>query len=56
MEKLNHFEQSVLIQWFEQQMSMEQRGKLMRELPVMYNKLCGREIVHVVRVEDGTEV
>jgi len=53
LRKLNGFEKDILLEWFLHFMPMEQRGKLMRELPQTYNKVCGRDIVEVRRVSDG---
>lgn len=35
---------------------MDVRGKLMREVPEAYNAYCGRDVVRVTRVCDGTEI
>lgn len=42
---LNPIEQEFILAWFMYSMPMEQRYKLMQEHPVIYNKLCGCEIM-----------
>jgi NAD/NADP transhydrogenase alpha subunit len=45
-----------LLRFFMYYMPMDQREKLMTELPAAYNAVCEREIVKVVRVSDGKPV
>lgn len=44
---LDGFDQELLLNWFFHHMPMDQRHKLMREHPALYNKACGRTIVRV---------
>lgn len=53
--KLKPYEVQVLIDFFTYTMDQEQRGRLMRELPEIYNKICDKEIVVVGRVSDREE-
>jgi hypothetical protein len=41
MEKLNTGEMELVLRWFEQHMTMEQRHQLMAEMPVFYAKMAG---------------
>lgn len=46
--KLGIHDCEVLVEWFAHYMDQDTRRRLMRELPLQYNKLHGREIVKVV--------
>lgn len=45
--KLSDFEKDQLLDWFFFHLSMEDRRRLMQELPQAYNNAMGREIVKV---------
>jgi hypothetical protein len=47
MHELNPLERKFLLDWFVYVMPQEQRQRLMREHPILYNKLVGGEIMHV---------
>lgn len=55
-ETINDLQKDFLIKWFMYSMSMEERRDLMRQLPEIYNKVIGRDIVHVVTSEDQKAV
>lgn len=54
LDQMTSFEKDLVILFFGQHMSMEQRRRLMAELPVAYNHLCGDKIVQVVSIKDGS--
>jgi hypothetical protein len=56
MHNMTSFESQTLINWFLYQMTMEQREKLMRELPTIYNLAVNAQIVKVVRVSDNQSI
>ena len=51
IDSLNSIEQEFLIRWFLYHMGAEERLQLMHEHPVIYNKLCGTEIMVVKKRE-----
>jgi hypothetical protein len=55
--RLNWFETEALCAWLKHYITMEQRHRLMLDMPLVYNKLVGREVAHVevrdVRLEDN---
>ena len=56
---LNTYETNAALDFFMHHLPMEQRRKLMNEMPVVYNKLTGRRImatVNVAAIEDGDKV
>lgn len=53
MEDLDSLEQELLLRWWKHHMTMDQRHKLMRDMPLMYNKFMGREIMKVVNTREG---
>jgi hypothetical protein len=44
---------NAVLAFFMYHLTPEVRGKLMAQLPAIYNELCGDAIVKVVRVSDG---
>lgn len=46
---LTNYQKDQLLHFFEYNMSMELRQKLMRELPEAYNRLVGMDVVEVVK-------
>lgn len=56
VERLTDHQCNTLIAWFTYYMGMDQRVRLMREMPEIYNKLVGREVVKVVYTEDGNDL
>jgi hypothetical protein len=70
IERLTSFDKDILLAWFLHYLPMGHdrnpdgsarpdetkatRYELMREFPSLYNRLCGREIVRVIRTEDGS--
>lgn len=53
---LRSWEVQALLRWFMHRISQEDRARLMRDLPDVYNRLCGRQIVRVVYADDGSTV
>lgn len=49
---ISSFHRDQLLEWFMYHMTMEQRGKLVTELPAAYNDACGKEVMVVVRKSD----
>lgn len=49
---LRDYEVLTALKFFTYHMGMEQRGQLMQEFPVIYNKLMGGEYVRAVKVAD----
>jgi len=45
VDKLGVFAMEMLVRWFEFNMPMEMRHKLMNELPEYYNQMIGRKVV-----------
>ena len=64
VDRLSDTEKGILLSWFlyympsgmgaEPEPTKATRANIMREYPRIYNKLYGREIVKVVRCEDGS--
>lgn len=54
IDNLTQFEKDTLLNHLLYKMKMDMRGEIMEQYPMIYNKLCGREIVKVVRTEDGS--
>ncbi len=52
-ERLTDMECNMLIAWFTHYGGMDERVRLMRAMPEIYNKLMGREVVKVVYTADG---
>lgn len=50
----HHKDQLLAVLW--NYMGQDLRQRLMLECPVAYNAACGREVVRVVRGDDGTPV
>jgi hypothetical protein len=48
----SQFHKDQLLEWFMYHMSMEQRSKLVAELPAAYNSAVGQEVMVVVRKSD----
>lgn len=46
-------EKELLLEACMHRVTPEQRGFLMREVPMAYNAYCGSQIVRVVRSSDG---
>jgi hypothetical protein len=55
-ERLTDMECNMLIAWFTHHMGMDERVRLMRTMPEIYNKLVGREVVKVVYAEDSNDI
>ena len=53
---LNTIEVNAALDFFTYYMDMRTRGLLMNAHPEIYNKLCGSEVVKVVRTADDTPV
>jgi hypothetical protein len=51
-EKLSQFEMEIVLKFLLYNMSMELRDKFMNMFPTIYNRLYGREVMKVTRVED----
>lgn len=49
MEQLSTFDKEILLRFFEYNMPMETRHKIMKEFPQIYNRWMGREIVSVIK-------
>lgn len=47
VDSLNAWEREALIEWLMNKLEPGNRAELMRDLPVVYNKICGRPIVEV---------
>jgi hypothetical protein len=72
VERLPSFDKDILLAWFLHHLPMGHdrnpdgsaqsdatkatRYELMREFPSLYNRRCGREIVRVIRTENGGPV
>jgi hypothetical protein len=54
--RIDTFHAEQLVAWFAHHMTMEQRHKLMREMPAAYNGMCGYEVVAVVLVAETKAV
>ena len=52
---MDHYSKQLLEACF-YRMSQEARADVMRQVPEAYNAYFGREIVKVVRTEDGSEL
>jgi hypothetical protein len=49
---MKSWEQAALIEWLAYHITQEQRAKMMADLPGVYNRMCGREVVAVSVVKD----
>ena len=49
---LNRYEQTVLLDFMLYRMDSKLRGEMMKAFPVIYNRLCQKEIVRVVKRAD----
>jgi len=47
----SQFHKDQILTWFMYHLPMDQRQRLMRDLPAAYNDICGVEIVRVVMVD-----
>jgi hypothetical protein len=47
IDNLTSFEKDLLLRWFFHKLGLDQRGELMREFPLIYNKAVGREVMVV---------
>lgn len=54
--ELTDHRKDQLLAFFQYTMPMEQRRRLMAEMPQAYNALVGKEIVQVVHTDDGSPV
>lgn len=54
-DRLSSWERLALISWLVQRLSDSSRRELSRDLPEIYNKLCGVRVVEVreIRLEPG---
>lgn len=52
-QKLAQWQINAALAFFMYHSTPEIRGKLMAELPAVYNELCGDAIVRVIRNTDG---
>lgn len=48
IDQLGTFEKDLLLRWFFHKLPMDQRGELMREFPLIYNKAVGRQVMIVI--------
>ena len=56
VENLTDFEANMVLSWFLHHVSMDDRIKLMRTMPLIYNKLVGREVLKVMFKGDDNDV
>jgi hypothetical protein len=56
LDKVKQVYKDQALRFFMYYMPMEQRYKLMTELPAAYNALCGSEVVAVHRTSDGLKM
>lgn len=52
LDNLTGLDKEMLLNWFLYHMPMEQRRRLMREMPVVYNKVVDAPVVEVY-TQDG---
>lgn len=53
---LNSIEQEFIVKWFLYYMSQNTRRMLLLDHPVIYNKLCGTEIVYVEKNDHNPQL
>lgn len=50
MEKMTSFEMAILLLWFQQHMTADDRRELAKQLPRAYNRMVGQEVAIVTIV------
>lgn len=53
LRNLQAWEVRAIVTWFFYRMKPEDRAQLMRDLPSVYNAVCGWDVVKVVHAEDS---
>lgn len=52
---LKAYEVEALVEFFMYTMKWEQRSRLMKEFPTIYNTICGSKVVHTEVIDYSTQ-